>query len=198
MRVTGVTSSAGASFDSAPIVNGYQPPSGTTLAIPPFVEGADVTLAASGSSLVQSFTLSAPGVAPIALDQQTVQLATGSDVNLTWSAGSETVGARIAVDIDISHHGGLRGQIICDTDDDGALTIASPLVDKLISLGVSGYPSIRVTRAKTGSALINAGRVDLVVSSTTERSVTIPGLTSCSGDEDCQTGETCQDDLQCK
>lgn len=194
----GTTSHEATTFDSAPVVNGYQPAAGVVLHLPPFTEGTAVTVDAAGSSNAQAFSLSAPGVAPLALGQTTVQLATGSDVDLTWDAGSAAVGARVTVDIDISHHGGLRGQLLCDTDDDGALTIDSTLVDKLISLGVSGFPSIRVTREKAGSALIVGGRVDLTVKSTTERSITIPGLTSCTGDDDCPSGQTCQDDLQCK
>jgi hypothetical protein len=67
-----------------------------------------------------------------------------------------------------------------------------------LNLGVAGFPTVVVTRSATGSTTIAPGRVDLVVSSTIERSVEIAGLTSCTADTDCQPGQTCQSDLTCK
>lgn len=184
-------------FDMALVNNGYQAPATLTLGVPPFTDGAALTLTAAGSSAVAPFSLSNTGVAPMLLTQRTYALATGTPLELQWTGGSAT-GARVEVEIDISHHGGLRGQIVCETADDGALTIGADLVTRLIGLGVSGFPTIVVRRIKVGSTLISAGRVDFEVFSTTEKGLTIPGLVSCTDTSECPMGQTCQDDLRCQ
>ncbi|MFZ5442927.1 MAG: hypothetical protein ACOZQL_23175 [Myxococcota bacterium] len=185
-------------FDLAVVSNGYSTPASVQLSVPPFADQSTLTLTASGSSVVSPFTLSSTGVAPIALTQSTWALASGSALDLQWTPGSTSTGARIEVEIDISHHGGLRGQIVCDTADDGALSIGADLVTRLIGLGVSGFPTIVVRRIKTGSTVIQGGRVDFEVLSSTEKGLTIPGLVSCTDTSECPMGQTCQDDLRCQ
>lgn len=191
VHVSGVS---GVAFDMTPINNGYQPPAGVTLAVPPFTDGEPITLSADGSAAVQAFTLSSTGVAPLALASTALTLQAGAPVELTW-LGSST--ARVEVKLDISHHGGTRGMITCDTTDDGALTISAALVTKLLALGVSGFPTVVVRRARVGSTVIAAGRVDLLVGSELEQGVTIPGLISCTDTSECPLGQTCQNDLRC-
>lgn len=193
-----LTAGSVGTIDMTPVVNGYQPPSTVTLAVPPFADGVALTVSAEGSSSVAPFTLASTGVAPIALTSSALTLQTGMPLDLTWTPGSATTAARIKVKLDISHHGGTRGQILCDAADDGALTISAALTTKLINLGVSGFPSIVVQRQKTGSTVISAGRVDYVVGSELENFVTIPGLTSCTDDAECTPPQTCQTDLRCQ
>ena len=76
--------------------------------------------------------------------------------------------------------------------------IPAALVTKLLSLGVAGFPTVVVTRQWIGSTTIAPGRVDLVISSSLERTVTIDGLVSCTDTVDCPDGQTCQSDLTCK
>ena len=196
MHVTGVLASV-ESFEMAPINNGYQPPAGVTLSVPPFSDGQEVVLAARGSAAVQTFSLTSRGVAPLAFTGATLNLQTGTPLDLTWTPGLASTAARLEVKLDISHHGGTRGMMTCDTADDGALTISSTLVTKLLNLGVSGFPTVVLRRKKVGSALITAGRVDLVVASELEQAVSIPGLTSCTDSAQCPMGQTCQNDLRC-
>jgi hypothetical protein len=103
----------------------------------------------------------------------------------------------VHVKLDISHHGGSKGEIACDVDDKGALTIASELISALLDLGVAGFPTVRVTRHLEGEAKIPAGRVQLIVSSLAEEAVVVPGLVSCAGADDCPEGKTCLGDLTC-
>jgi hypothetical protein len=103
----------------------------------------------------------------------------------------------VHIKIDISHHGGSRGQIECDADDTGALTISAELMTELIKLGVAGFPSVILTRASTDSAKIEVGRVELAVSSKTERIVTVAGYESCTADSDCPDSGVCLPDLTC-
>ncbi|HVW27829.1 MAG TPA: hypothetical protein VHC69_20830 [Polyangiaceae bacterium] len=197
VMVSGLRTTGGASsFTMTAISNAYQPPAGTTLAYPPFSEGDAVSFVASGGAL-PGFTLNATGIAPLVLTSTSIELKSGDPVNLTWTPGASANGS-INVKLDISHHGGTKGQILCDTKDTGSLTISAALVKKLIGLGVAGYPSVIVTRHSDGSAVISAGRVDLIVSSVVEQAITVEGLTSCTADSDCPSGKTCQTDLSCE
>ena len=102
----------------------------------------------------------------------------------------------ISVRVDISHHGGIKGAIECEGPDNGSLEIAATLVDKLKALGVSGFPKIDISRKATGTH--PDVHVDLTIESTVEKSLTIPGIISCTGDDECPTGQTCKQDLKCQ
>ena len=185
-----------ASFDMTPVVNGYQPVT-VSLVAPPFADGSALTLSSSGSTQVAAFTLRTTGVAPFALTSGAPTLERDQPLALTWTPGLSSTAARIKVKLDISHHGGTRGQVLCDTDDDGSLTLSGPLVTRLLDLGVAGFPTIVLRRVKVGAVVIPAGRVDFVAGSELETSVTIPGLQSCSDDTECTSPATCQADLTC-
>lgn len=196
VHASGVKTAAGATeFDMTPVVKTYQPT--VDLAYPAVTAGASVTLQAQGSSFVAPFSLSAPGIAPLEVTGTTPHPTTGQPLALTWTAGS-VAAARIKVKLDISHHGGTKGVIECDTADDGSLTIGQALVTQLIQLGVAGFPTIVLTRATVGSTVISAGRVDLTISSPVERSVTLDNVISCTDSTECTAPATCQTDLTCR
>jgi hypothetical protein len=117
---------------------------------------------------------------------------------LSWNAASDPDASSVHLKLDISHHGGSKGMIECDAADNGSLTIPAALVKELLGLGVAGFPTVILTRSSTTRAQAGAGAVALVVGSTTERSVTVPGVDSCTSDEQCPSGEVCQPDLTCK
>jgi hypothetical protein len=125
-------------------------------------------------------------------------VAQNTPVELRWTTpGAAGTGSRVKVKLDISHHGGTRGMISCETADDGSLTIGAGLVTRLVGLGVAGFPSIVVTRENVGSATVGTGRVNMVVSSTVESYVTVPGVRSCTSNDDCMGMGTCRADLTC-
>jgi hypothetical protein len=187
----------GTTFTMSPVVNNYQPPAGVTLLYPPFAEGADVRVDAAGD-YYRALTLTAKGIAPLLLTSENIPVTTGQPVKITWTPPSQSGSTIIRARLDISHHGGTRGKVECETADSGSLEISAPLVTKLLGLGVAGYPTIIVTRESKGSTTIAPGRVDLLVTSDVERAVTIAGLTSCTETTDCASGQTCQSDLTCK
>jgi hypothetical protein len=197
VHVTGLRTSAGATeFSMKPNNNNYQPPE--TLPYPAFSEGDDLTFAAAGGSFTPAFTLSAKGVAPLDLLSDTIVLADNEPITLSWTPAGQAGISTIHVKLDISHHGGSKGKIECDAQDNGSLTLSAALLTQLKDLGVAGFPTIVVTRGATGSATISAGRVDLLVSSEVETGVEIPGLVSCNRNEDCPPGQTCQIDHVCR
>jgi hypothetical protein len=192
LRISG----GGTSFSMDPIAGNYQP-TGITLEYPGFFEGDAITVSAEGEDQVPAFTLEGEGIAELELLNQSIELADGQAVNLSWTPPGQDV-ADIYVKLDISHHGGTKGMIECDVEDTGSLELTAAMLDQLKSLGISGWPSIVVTRWTAGSTKVPLGRIDLSIVSSLEMFVEIPGLVSCLEDADCPTGQTCQDDLKCE
>ena len=199
VQVTGLRTKAGdTEFSMDVVANSYQPSGDLEIQYPPCDEGADITFAASGSDFTPGFTLQAKGIISLELLNGKITLEKGKGLTLTWTPPGVSGISIIHVKLDISHHGGTKGKIECDAVDTGSLSLSSVLLDKLLNLGVAGYPSIVVTRRSTGSATIAAGLVDLVVGSGVEKPVEIPGVVSCHGDEGCPSGEKCQPNATCK
>jgi hypothetical protein len=73
------------------------------------------------------------------------------------------------------------------------------MVDRLLELGVAGFPTIILTRVASGSAVSGGPEnVDFIVQQYVERAVEIDGLVSCNDSKLCPEGQTCQSDLTCK
>lgn len=184
-------------FTADPIKNTYQTPVTIKLPYPAFAEGAAISLSAAGAD-VAGFVLGGRGIAPLALaGEGGFPIKTGMPLTLSWAAPVSADNSRVRVKLDISHHGGSKGKVECDVADNGALSIAASLVDKLVALGVAGFPTIVVTREAVASTPTSAGRVDLRTYSYVERAIEIDGLVSCSSVDDCPTGHLCRDDLTC-
>ncbi|HEX2673919.1 MAG TPA: hypothetical protein VHM25_23745 [Polyangiaceae bacterium] len=197
ITMTGLTATSGSALiDLMLVSNTYQAPPSVPLAYPPFAEGDAISLTAKGDYF-PAFKLNAKGIAPLALASGELALKSGQPLAVNWTKGNES-SAKIHVKLDISHHGGSKGQIECDTDDSGSLSIGAALITKLLSLGVAGFPTVIVTRHTIGSTVIAPGRVELELSSTVEQGVTIEGLKSCTDKADCPDGQECQNDLTCK
>jgi hypothetical protein len=164
----------------------YQPPS---LPYPPCTEGDAVKASASG------FSLQAKCIAPLEVTSaEPIPVKTGMPVQLTWKPASAG-GARIRIGLDLAHHGGKKGEIDCDVPDTGSFDIPEPLVTKLISLGLAGFPTISVSRVSLGTDS-KQSHVELIVSQSVLRAIDT-GVTSCQEDGECTAPETCRDDKTC-
>jgi hypothetical protein len=179
------------------IAKAYQPPAGTAIAYPPFAASDTVSLTATGGDYA-AFELSAKGVAPLAFTSTDFELDKDKALELTWDAAPDPKASNMYIKLDISHHGGAKGLIECNVDDTGSLTIPADLVTELMGLGVAGFPSIVAMRQSIDTAQIAPGLVKLEISARTEQFVTVKGVESCTADEDCPDGQTCQMDLTCK
>lgn len=202
IHVTGVHTAAGASeLDLNHLTSSGShtySQGATTLAYPGFAEGDAITAAINGGAFTPPFTIATTGIAPLVVTSAEPTLDRNTPVTLTWTPPSGSATSRIGIKVEISHHGGFRGQIECDTADDGSLTLGGPIVTQLLDLGVAGFPTITTTRTIVNSGLTTAGRVDLTVSSAISQAVHIPGLISCTDDTECTPPATCQDDLTCR
>lgn len=185
-------------FELQQVAGNYQPTAGVSLPFPAFAEGAALGITTSGGAYAP-MSLRAVGIAPLVITSGTLQIASGQGARLTWTPATNSSASKIRVKLDISHHGGTKGMISCETADSGSLDLAASQLTELVNLGTAGYPTIVVSRnAIPGSQVIAPGRVELAVTSTVEQAVTVPGVTSCTSSTDCTGGTTCQSDLTCK
>jgi hypothetical protein len=198
VRASGFQTASGPmEFTMDPVAGSYQPGS-ESLPFPAFSEGDALKLAASGGAYAP-FSLSSSGIAPLSLLTDPIPVMSGQSVKLAWTPPGRSGISTIRIKLDISHHGGTKGMIECDTADSGSFEIAASLITELLNLGTAGFPTIVVTRqATTGTAVIAPGRVELNVASAVERAVQIPGVVSCTETAQCASGKTCQADLTCK
>jgi hypothetical protein len=176
----------------------YQPSVDVKVSFPPFAEGAVVMLSASGADL-PAFQIAGQGIRLLEVPSQApIPVAKGKAVPVRWTAPGKPELTRVEVTIDISHHGGFKGSITCDTADSGSLDIPATLVGKLIDLGVAGWPTVAIKRRATASVQLASGRVDLNVTSERDLPLMIEGYTSCNEDLPCPTGKTCQLNQLCR
>lgn len=188
---------AGSKVDLEYVAKNYQLKAGDALPYPPCSEGDAVKLQAEGGDY-EPFAIEAK-----CIDQLEVggpfAVEAGKPTVLTWSKPSDEQLARIEIRLDISHHGGAKGEIKCNVPDTGSFTISATMIDKLLDLGVAGFPTVQLTRVSTSKPSGEPSKVTLSVTMFAERDVTIPGLTSCASDDSqCPMGQTCQTDLTCK
>lgn len=175
----------------------YVPPPGVTIPYPPAADGAAIRFEVAGGSF-GPFVLEAESIAPLEITSSNpLSIKDGEPLVVTWTPGA-SAGARVSLELDLSHHGGTKGRVVCEVADTGSVSIASELVKELVGLGLSGFPTLDIERRFTGTTPVAAGTVELSVRSAQRLDVNVPGLVSCSGPEDCPEGQTCQDDLQCK
>lgn len=173
----------------------YSPSASVKLKYPPAAPGAPIELSTSGGDYAP-FTIQTTGIAPIeGFDGDPLPLERDRPLELTWTAQP---GAEVEVILEIAHHGGAKGKVICNAEDSGSLVIPASLVTELIGLGVAGYPDVTLTRKTVGSTQLPPGRVEFIMFNTQSRPVAIEGLTSCMADEDCPDGQVCGQDKACK
>lgn len=190
------------SISPLPPTNTYQPRSTSDLMYPPFAEGDVITLSAEGGELLP-VSLSARGIAPLELlSDSPIAFNPDAETLVTWvPPSSSSASSRIIVTVDISHHGGRKGELVCNTDDDGELELPAALVQGLIDLGVAGFPTVAVARESASEPLAEAPGLALRIFSEAVRELDIPGVTSCDepGQQDaCPDGQTCQANKLCR
>jgi hypothetical protein len=183
-----LTGLGGADLDLEPQGNVYA--ISPTLAFPACSEGASVTVQAS------QFSLAGSCIAPLEVTTAPpVRASAGNSIDLAWTPPDEA-GARVQIVVEISHHGGFKGEIDCDVPDTGSFSVPEPLVTALNDLGRAGYPTIAVTR-KSRATAARAPNVALEISSTVVLAADT-GVVSCAGDQDCMAPETCQPTRICQ
>jgi hypothetical protein len=163
-----------------------------TLPLPPCTAGASISLVATGEGQFPAFSIAGKCIAPLVVANATIAIESGKDFTLTWTPGA-VADARIGLEFDLSHHGGSKGRLLCDTADSGSLKVSGTLIKSLMDLGVTGFPKAEVKRVFTGKSAVGTGTAELRLRANLEFVAEIPGLKSCNSGADCIAPETCQE-----
>lgn len=163
---------------------------------PGFVAGAEIGLTATGDA-IGGFSLATKGVGALQATTATVALERDRAALVEWATNPSDPAVRVELELNIANHGGTPGKVDCTVDDTGRFEVPAALVTALLDSGFSGFPSLTVARAGVSSTDTDLGCVELRVESQQILPVSIPGLTSCSDNTDCQPPQTCQADLRC-
>lgn len=178
--LTPVTNASGTTYLSA-----------ETLPVPPCTAGGAVTMTVAGQGDYPPFSIQTQCIPPLVVTNTSFAIQSAKAFTLTWTP-STLATTRVQLTFDLSHHGGSKGKIICDTADTGSLTVSGALMESLIALGVTGYPKAYVNRIITGTATVGTGQAQLKIYSDQDYVAELPGLVSCQNDTECPTGQTCQ------
>jgi len=158
---------------------------------PPCIEGDLVQLSADG------FNAAATCIPPLVVTTSQFPVERGRALDLEWQAPAQSRASRLRIKLDVSHHGGKKGEIDCDVPDTGAFQIPASLITALVELGLAGYPTIVLTRAAS-AASTEQPAVHFEISSGVEREVDT-GVTSCTADDQCPAPQLCNaDKLACE
>jgi hypothetical protein len=174
----------------------YTNPAMPALPHPGFDEGAAIELTAEGGAL-EPFTLHGEGVAALSVAEEPLIAAMGQPLTLTWDAGAASDAVRLAVKIEFNRHGGTPSWIECDMDDTGSFEVPASIVDALLGLEISGWPTVTFTRRSVDSVNLSVGCVELQVFSQVVRELEIEGVQSCDDDNPCPNDEVCPVNLIC-
>ncbi len=174
----------------------YYQMAGIKLDYPPFTEGDTITFAPAGSASASPFTLQARAISPLKMITTTAILEDGKPITLKWEKSSIEGISRIHVRVNISYHGGTKGEIQCDCEDNGEIVIPARLLDELKTYGIAGYPVADVTRRSVGTN--ENAKAQLIIESTVTVELTYPDKQSCTGHEDCPEGYHCTDYRLCE
>lgn len=168
-----------------------------TLIHPGFSPGDVLSLDASGAE-GGPFDAHVEGIAPMEVPDQSIAVTAGSSVSVTWTASAESPSAKVQLDLNVNNHGSLLAWIECHVPDTGSFEIPSALVEQLLGLGASGFPTLAIHRRSAGSVTSADGCIEFEARSGFAIDVELDGLTSCNNDDDCAMGQTCQGDLTCQ
>jgi hypothetical protein len=131
-----------------------------------FDDDAVVTATSDGGD-VEPFTVSARGVAPLEVEASSWALVDGEDFPVSWTA-SDDAAARIQIALRVGWLGvPYQMMLLCETADDGDLTIPGALIAQLPPVGGPPYyphPSA-ITRFTRSVVTTSAGPFELLVGS---------------------------------
>jgi len=163
---------------------------------PGFEAGADIALHAEGG-VYEPFDLRGFGVDALAVEAKEVVVEAGVAVTLLWTPPTHPGPMRLRIALIVNGHGSIGSRIECEAEDTGVFVIPEALVTQLVNDGLSGFPTLSLSRTTSDTASIASGCVEFRVQSALVLPVSIPGLVSCSDNEDCAPPQTCQSDLTC-
>ena len=162
---------------------------------PPAAPDASITAETSGGDYAP-FSLEARAVEPLAFDGADLSVGHGRSLDLSWTPPTRPGAAHILALVNLQPSA--LGPIIeCTFPDTGAASVPAWLLDRLINLGINGYPSLRLFRRTVTSTNIEPGCVELEVHALVRRRLSVDGVTSCSDSSECPPPLTCHVNYTC-
>jgi hypothetical protein len=181
------------------VSNIYSNPPSPTLDHPPYNDGSDITLSATGDGGYGPFSIKGVGVNKLEVPKTPIPAESGKPATITWSPPSKPVAAsRMHIRFSVNSHGRVDTWLECEVPDTGTYTLSAQLTTELFKYGTSGFPSVDLSRRTSDTAMVPSGCVEFVVQSPVNRPLMVPGIQSCSDDSECQAPKTCADDLACR
>lgn len=168
----------------------YSNPASPRLPHPGFDAGAALTLQTAGGDYM-ALELQGWGISALVMSSEAIAVNPGQPTALRWEASGNPTPARIRVNLDINVHGSGGARIECNFPDSGSANIPATLVDALIAQGLSGFPTITVTRETLTSQNIEPGCVEFSVASAVDWELQVAGIVSCNTNGDCPADQTC-------
>ena len=178
-------------------VNSYTNPASPELPHPGFTEGANIVLSASGAG-VGPFELHGRGISALELESDSIAVESGRSLAVRWTPPGQASGQRVRLTFDFNRHGGTPTWLECDAADTGSFDVPAALVDALLELELSGWPTLAAARRTVDSASVGAGCVELRVVSSVTIDVELPGVVSCDENNPCPAPQVCQVNLTCE
>ena len=161
----------------------------TNVSMPLFDPGAPVRLIATGDEL-PGFELNAFGVPDLELPGGVITMQSGTPLDVSWTP--QPGGWRLYFSLNIDQHGASPATLFCEVEDTGSYQVPAAFVDAILSMGVSGFATAHFYRRTVDAVQLDAGCVQLTVSSYVYGKLEVEGHTACNFDPDCPEGEVCE------
>ena len=161
----------------------------TNVSMPLFESSAPIHLKASGDEL-PGFELNAFGVPDLELPESVITMTSGAPLDVTWSAAPGNW--KLYFSLNIDQHGSSPATLFCEVEDTGSYQVPAQFIDAILSMGVSGFATAHFYRRTVDSVILDAGCVQLNVSSYVYGKLEVDGHTACNLDPDCPEGEVCE------
>ena len=145
-----------------------------------------------------SVTLHGVAVEPLVYEgEEPIVIVDGQDLPIVWGPPSTPGRSVLYLELNIDQHGNTPVKLFCNLPDTGSGSIPASLVSQLINFGVSGFPSIRVSRQTVDSTIMpDGGCMEFKVSSARDGNVRVDGFVPCFSDDDCPETQTCNTALE--
>ncbi len=170
----------------------------TNLPFPAFDPGELIELRTTGGNF-EPIELHGVGVEDLVLTEPEWVLFENEDLVFNWTPPTTNpVRSKIHIQLNIDQHGLTPIQLFCEFDDDGQAALPQALVTSLITSGVTGFPNATVTRRTMDSTTIGGGCLEFTVKSPVQPDIRVDGYISCSNDDQCPPGQTCNDVQICE
>jgi hypothetical protein len=162
---------------------------------PPAAPDTSITAATTGGDYAP-FSLEARAVEPLAFDGADLSVGHGRSLEVIWTPPTRPGVAHITALVVLQPS--VFGPVIeCTFPDTGAASVPASLLDRLLDLGINGYPSLRLIRRTVTSTNIAPGCVELDINATVRRSLSVDGVTMCSDSSECPPPLTCRPNYTC-